>query len=613
MTALDPKSLWRRYMAECQQQPNSTFDMRIAIAGSMTVEPLEPFLGAHLLSKNFKPHLTVGPFNQLRQICYDYKTVLGGGEFNGIALLWRVEDLFPDMLARCLGNSAALDDILREIKGMAGWVAHLRQSFKGTLVVSTPPYPSSPGFEISQLGQASSGVAAFNAISQCWIREMTALERVRLVDLNGLMLNTGIKQAHDVRKWQLYRQPYTEAFWQDIGRMLGRILTAEKISPKKCLALDLDNTLWGGIVGEDGLDGIQLGDEFPGKAYRDFQRHLLYLKNKGIVLAIASKNDSEDAYEVFDRHDAMILSRNDFAAIEIHWDSKVESIKRVAKKLNIGLDSIVFVDDNPKEIGEVKERLAAVSCVMVPEDVADLPGLLAETDFFDFAEVTDEDRRRTEMMVADSIRQEVQETMSEEEFRKSLNLKIDVFAVQKQHLARVTQLINKTNQFTLTTIRRTQDEVEALALVKDVLVLGMDIKDKYGEYGLVGVAILKKKDKNCIIDTLLMSCRVLGRGAEDTFIAKVAEAAQTLDCTEIRGKYIPTAKNGMVKDLYKNFNFNYDSQTDEWILSLSRAPKAPEHINAALRLKRDALNSHSEPSRTASVAPANYRVSFVKS
>ena len=304
------------------------------------------------------------------------------------------------------------------------------------------------------------------------------------------------------------------------------MIAAEKLSPKKCVVLDLDNTLWGGIIGEDGLAGIQLGDDFPGKAYRDFQRHLLYLKSKGVLLAVASKNNPEDAYEVFDKHDAMVLSRKDIAAFEIHWESKVESIKRVAKKLNIGLDSLVFVDDNPKEIGEVTERLPDVSCVMVPEELAYLPGLLAETDFFDFAEVTDEDRRRTEMMAADNIRQETQETMSEEEFRKSLNLKIDVFAAQKQHLARVTQLINKTNQFTMTTIRRTQDEVETLANSKEALVLGMDIKDKYGDYGLVGVAILKKDIKSCVIDTLLMSCRVLGRGAEDTFIAKIAEAAK---------------------------------------------------------------------------------------
>ena len=595
MTASDPKSTWREYLAAQRQMPKPEFDMQIAIAGSMTVEPLEPYLGAHLLSKKFKPQLSIAPFNQLRQVCHDHRSVLGPHDFKAIALLWRVEDLFPEMLARCLDTPGALEDLLREVKNLADSVAHLRRSFNGTLIVSTPTYPSMPGFEVLEMGQASAGMAIFHAISQFWTQEIARQERVRLFDLHGLMLNAGMRQAHDVRKWLLYRQPYTESFWQDIGRMLGRMIVAEKISPKKCVVLDLDNTLWGGIIGEDGLEGIQLGDDFPGKAYRDFQRHLLYLKNKGVLLAVATKNNPDDAYEVFDKHDAMVLSRKDIAVFEIHWESKVESIKRVAKKLNIGVDSLVFVDDNPKEIGEVTERLPDVSCVMVPEELAYLPSLLTETDFFDFAEVTDEDRRRTEMMAADNIRQETQETMSEEEFRRSLNLKIDVFTAQKQHLARVTQLINKTNQFTMTTIRRTQDEVEALALSKDALVLGMDIKDKYGDYGLVGVAILMKQNSRCIIDTLLMSCRVLGRGAEDTFIAKIAEAAETLGCAEMRGKYIPTAKNGMVKDLYERFNFSYDSPADQWIVSLSDAPKTPEHIDAVLRLTGGSSASLSAP------------------
>jgi len=585
MTAPDPKSAWRQYVARQRQQPNPEFDMRTAIAGSMTVEPLEPYLGAHLLSKKFKPRINVGPFNQLRQICNDHQAVLGSGDFNAIALLWRVEDLFPEMLAHCLDTPAAVGDLLREVKGLVDSVARLRKSFKGTLIISTPPYPSMPGFELLDIGQASSGMAVFNAISQFWTQHIAQLERVRLLDLHGLLLNAGMSNAHDVRKWQLYRQPYTESFWQDIGRALGRMIAAEKLTSKKCVVLDLDNTLWGGIVGEDRLEGIQLGDDFPGKAYRDFQRHLLYLKSKGVLLAVASKNNPDDAYEVFDKHDAMVLSRKDIAVFEIHWESKVESIKRVAKKLNIGLDAIVFVDDNPKEIGEVTDRLPDVSCVTVPEELAYLPGLLAETDFFDLAEVTDEDRRRTEMMAADNIRQQTQETMSEDEFRKSLNLKIDVFAAQKQHLARVTQLINKTNQFNLTTLRRTQDEVEALVVSKDALVVGMDIKDKYGDYGLVGVSILKKENKTCVIDTLLMSCRVLGRGAEETFIAKLAEAAKTLDCDEMRGRYISTAKNAMVKDLYQRFNFIHDSETDEWVLKLSEAPKTPKHIEAVLVLE----------------------------
>jgi FkbH-like protein len=585
MAGTDPKAAWRQYQAGLKTQSTPAFDLKIAVAGSITVEPLEPHLGAYLLSRKLKPQITSGPFNQLRQICDDYKSVLGDGDFNAIALLWRVEDMFPDLMARCLDSPAAIGDLLREVKGFADAVAGLRKKFGGTLIVSTLPYPSMPGFELSEMGQASAGGLAFKAVSQFWTQEIAKLERVRLFDLHGLMLNAGLKQVHDARKWQLYRQPYTEAFWADIGRMLGRMIAAEKVSPKKCVVLDLDNTLWGGVIGEDGLGGIELGDDFPGKAYRDFQRYLTHLKSKGVMLAVASKNNPEDAYEVFDKHDAMILTRKDIAAFEIHWESKVESIKRVAKKLNIGLDALVFVDDNPKEIGEVTERLPDVTCITVPEELAYLPGILADTDLFDFAEVTDEDRRRTEMLQADGIRQQAQDAMSEEDFRKSLNLKIDVFAAQKQHLARVTQLINKTNQFNLTTVRRTQDEVEALAEAKDALVLGMDIKDKYGDYGLVGVSILRKQNKACIIDTLLMSCRVLGRGAEATFIAKLAEAAKSLGCDEMRGKYIATQKNAMVKDLYQRFGFRHDAASDEWAVKLAEAPKTPAHIDAALRLK----------------------------
>ena len=585
MTVLDANSVWRKYIAQ-KKADGSAFDLRVAVGGSMTAEPLEPYLGAHLLAKKFQPRITIAPFNQLQQLCYDPNSVLGDKDFNVVVLLWRIEDLFADMLSRCLESATAVESLLQEIQRFAGLVGALRTKFKGTLIVSTPPYPASSGFGLSELGQACAGVRAFHAISQLWIDEISRLERVRLLDLHGLIATTGIKHAYDVRKWQLYRQPYTESFWQEVGRMVGRMIVAEKVSPKKCIALDLDNTLWGGIIGEDGLEGIQLGDDFPGKPYRDFQRYLLYLKNKGVLLAVASKNNPADVDEVFDKHDGMILRRQDFAALEIHWDSKVESIKRVVKKLNIGIDAIVFVDDSPKEIGEITERLPEVCCVTVPEDLAYLSGVLAETDLFDFAEVTDEDRRRTDMMAADNLRQQVQETMSEEEFRRSLNLTIDIFTVERQHLARVTQLINKTNQFSMTTIRRSQDEVEALALAENVLVLGMDIKDKYGDYGLVGVAILRKEKRSCIIDTLLMSCRVLGRGAEATLIAKVAEAADALGCDELRGRYIPTAKNGMVKDLYKRFNFDYDARADEWVVKLSDAPKTPAHLHAALRLNR---------------------------
>lgn len=580
MTAPDPKTAWRQY-----QKQAGPPDITVGLAASFTLDPIEPFLGAHLLGKNIKPQFSLAPFGQLQQLCINHKHAVG--DVDVIVMLWRIEDIFATKLAATLDGADALPALLDDIRQFAAAVAQLRRNFSGTLIVSTPPFPSLPGFSALEL--ASPAMEVYTAVAQAWAQETAKIDRLRVLDLQALMLEHGASRAHDARKWQLYRQPYTETFWQAIGTQVGRIIAAEKTSPKKCIVLDLDNTLWGGIIGEDGLGGIALGDEFPGRAFRDFQRYLMYLKSKGVMLAVASKNNPEDPLEVFDKHDAMVLSRKDIVAFEINWESKVESIKRIAAKLNIGLDALVFIDDNAKEIGEVQERLPAVTCLLVPEELADLPALLASTDLFDTLQVTDEDRKRTEMMAADRQRSSVQETMSEEEFRKSLQLKIDIFAAEKQHLARITQLVNKTNQFNLTTIRRTQDEIEKLAAAPGALVLGMNIADKYGDYGLVGVAILTKKGATADIDTLLMSCRVLGRGAEETFIAQLAAAAATLGCTALRGKYIPTPKNDMVKDLYSRFNFAADG--DGWLLKIADAPKIPAHIGASLRLPESPILS----------------------
>lgn len=564
----DPKTIWR------QRDTSATKDIRIAVAGSITCEPVEPYLGAYLLGRNFKaPDITIGPFGQIQQICADYKSVLGDEKFDAIVLIWRLEDLFPAALAKTLSDESALSALLDEVHALTISIQKLRGSFEGTLVVSTPPYPFFPGFDLTDITPSRT----YQAALKVWHEATAEIKNLRILNLDSLALQRGHTASHDVRKWYLYRQPYAENFWQDIGRQTGRIIAAERISPKKCIVLDCDNTLWGGIVGEDGIGGIALGDEFPGKCFRDFQKKLMHLKSQGVLLAVASKNNPEDVYEVFDKHDAMILSRRDIAVFEIHWQSKVDSLRRIAEKLNIGTDALVFIDDSAKEIGEVTERLPEVTCLMTPEEEADIPALLDGCDLFDKPDITDEDRQRTDMMLAEHSRKSLQENVSEEDFKKSLQLKIHVYAAQPQHIARITQLINKTNQFNLTTVRRTQDEISLLAKDADSRVLGMHISDKYGDYGLVGAAILKKNGAECIIDTLLMSCRVLGRGAETTLISQLAENAKALGCKTLRGEYVPTAKNAMVKDLYKNHGFSADSGA--WKIDPAAAQKAPEHID----------------------------------
>lgn len=588
MDPSDPKLIWMQYSAKLKekQTPGNGL-IRVGLAGSFTIDPLVPYLGGALLRKGIsRPDFTVGPFNQLYQLCLDPAAALGRDPLHGIALLWRVEDLVPDLLEKALlGDVQAAESLYEELDRLHSAIQNLRTSFEGTLIVSTPPYPSLPSFDIHEMDQPVAGMMLYNSIVRRWTEGLNRIGRIKILDMNGLLLQQGFACSHDARKWYLYKQPYTEAFWATVGEQLSRIIAAEFVSAKKCIVFDCDNTIWGGIIGEDGLSGIELGEDFPGNTFRDFQKYLQHMRNKGVLLAIASKNNRDDVMEVFEKHDAMVLSLDHISAFEVHWNSKVESLKNIAAALNIGTDALVFVDDNPKEIGEVQARMPEVTCFLVPEEIAYLPDLLRGTGLFDITEITDEDRARAEMMMAEQKRKEVSAGQSEEDFLQSLELVISVFEAEPIHMARISQLINKTNQFNLTTIRRTQDEVEALAADDHTHVFAIKIEDRFGKYGLVGAAIVREAgEEEWFVDTLLMSCRVLGRGAETTLIAKIAEAVQHYGGKTLSGEYRPTKKNALAKDFYKNHGFNLDHASGQWIASIDDVKKPPHYVKASLQL-----------------------------
>ena len=582
----DAVQLWRRYAAQKKQDSTAT-PLSIGLAGSFTVDPLVPYLGGMLLAQGVEaPNLTVGPYNQIYQLCFNCAATLGREHVDALIILWRIEDIIPDLVNEALaGKAQAVTSLFEELANLLKAIKTLRNRFNGTLIVSTPPYPSLPSFDAHELEQPTTGVMLYKNILQRWVEGLSEIGRIKILDLHGLLSQAGYAASYDIRKWYLYKQPYTETCWSSIGRQLARIMAAQTISAKKCVVLDCDNTLWGGIVGEDGLSGIELGYDFPGSAFRDFQKHLLHLRNKGVFLAVASKNNEEDVFDVFDKHDAMVLSRDHVSVFEVHWNSKVESLRNIAATLNIGLDALVFVDDNPKEIAEVNERLPEVTCLLVPEETAYLPNLLRNTSLFDIAEITAEDRQRVDMMMLEQKRMQVRQEQSEEDFLQSLELKISVFEAESKHIARVTQLINKTNQFNLTTIRRSQDEIEALVTASDTRVFAMEVADRFGEYGLVGVAIIKQANaEEWLIDTLLMSCRVLGRGAETAFIGTIAKAVKLYGGNRLRGEYRATGKNALVKDLYQNHGFIPDENNAQWLGSVDGVPQPPDYVNVSLKL-----------------------------
>ena len=578
----DPRTLWKAHSASILRRPamgGST--LPIGLAGTFTVDPLVPYLGGELLARGIpNPSFSMGPFNQVHQLCLSPDTFF---EFQPriILLLIRTEDVVSDMTD--FKNAAGeVDNLLQSLES-------LRKKFGGILIVSTLPYPLAPSFDVHDLQQPVSGGALFHAMQRRWVQGLAQIGGIQILNLDGLLMQMGMEAALDIRKWYLYKQPYSEGFWARVGALAARILAAQTQPGKKCVVVDCDNTLWGGVIGEEGLSGIELGSDFPGSAFRDFQSFLLFLRSKGVLLAVASKNNEADVFEVFDTHDAMVLKRDHISAFEVHWNSKVESLRKIAEKHNIGTDSLVFIDDSQKEVAEVRERLPEVVCLVAPEDPAELPGLLSNTGLFDSPGVTEEDGSRAAMIREEGRRTEARASLSEEDFLKGLGLEIKVFEVQGAHLARVTQLINKTNQFNLTTIRRSADEVRSMSASKNSCVFAMDVKDRFGAYGIVGVAIATRQEGGAwFMDTLLMSCRVLGRGAERTFLAKIAEGIKRRGGKRLIGEYRSTPKNALVKDFYKNFGFRRDEE--RWICDVEVVPQPPEYSsckfgNEIVRLK----------------------------
>lgn len=349
------------------------------------------------------------------------------------------------------------------------------------------------------------------------------------------------------------------------------IILAVTGSFKKALILDLDNTLWGGIIGDDGLENIQVGDLGIGRAFTDLQLWVKQLRQRGIILAICSKNDQKIAQEPFEKHPEMILHLNDIAIFAANWDSKVDNIKYIQSILNIGFDSMVFLDDNPYERNVVRTYLPLVSVPELPEDPVDYLPYLTTLNLFETASFTEDDSKRTLQYQEESKRAEEQKSHTNvDDFLKSLKMTAEITEFNNFNIPRVAQLSLRSNQFNLRTSRYTGEEIEQISKDENYLHSAYNLKDKFGDYGLISVVILSKipgsTTKDLFIDTWLMSCRVLKRGVENLVLNKLVVTARENGFERLIGEHLPTAKNGLVKDHYKNLGFTENN--DLWILAV---------------------------------------------
>lgn len=379
---------------------------------------------------------------------------------------------------------------------------------------------------------------------------------VNLQDISGTM---GRRTFYDPRRYYWTKQPFSEAGTALLARHVWAAIRALRTGPKKLLILDLDNTLWGGVVGETGPLGVALGESPDGEAFVAFQKHLKALSRRGVLLAVCSKNNPEDAREVFLKNPNMVLSLEDFAAFEASWQPKSAVIERMAETLNLGLDSFVFFDDNPVERDEIRHALGDVEVVEVPADPAEYTRTLEDGLWFETAGLTDADRKRSEQYrVEGKRRASAASFASMDEYLASLEMLGEVRDIDDADMQRVVQLIAKTNQFHLTTRRHGEQDVRRMLGQAGAVGLTLRVKDRFGDYGLVSVIIAvpdSARPGAMRIDTWLMSCRVIGRGVEEFFFnALLARAAKT-GCKKLIGEFIPTAKNAVVKDLYDRLGF----------------------------------------------------------
>ena len=346
-----------------------------------------------------------------------------------------------------------------------------------------------------------------------------------------------------------------------IGAMTG--------SFKKCLILDLDNTMWGGVIGDDGLENIQLGNLGIGKSFTEFQYWIKKLKNRGIILAVCSKNTESIAKEPFEKHPDMVLRLDDIAVFVANWENKADNIRQIQSILNIGFDSMVFLDDNPFERNIVRENINGITVPELPEDPADYLEFLYTLNLFETTSISNEDAERTKQYQVEAERVVLQKSFTnEDDFLKSLNMVSFVEPFNKFNTPRVAQLSQRSNQFNLRTVRYTEAEIENSIVDKNIISFTFTLSDKFGDNGMICVIILRPEDKdNLFIDTWFMSCRVLKRGMENFVLNTIVNCARENGYSFLKGEYIQTEKNVLVKDHY--FQLGFEQATNHWILNVN--------------------------------------------
>ncbi|WP_022683451.1 HAD-IIIC family phosphatase [Sphingobium bisphenolivorans] len=537
-------------------------DLRVAMMGNMTLDLLIPCLRVAAASVGQVAEFQAAPFGQHMQHLHD--EALASFRPDILLLALSPDVMRPDGFARFQAmtveeRQALRDGIIAEIEE---WMAAAISRTAATLMIANFPSPRSAG-GLADLASEYGEQEFYLDLNHALIRTVRGQPRALILDVAAAAARVGTRQAIDARLQHLAKLSWTQPMIREVGQAFAHAVVGSRGLARKCLVLDLDNTLWGGVVGEDGPHGVHIGPgDMVGEAFHSFQLRVRALKERGILLALCSKNNPADVEEIFRERGDMPLKLSDMAATAVGWQPKHEGLEQIARTLNIGLDALVFLDDNPAEIAAVRAHLPQVQSVLLPAEPAYYVDALDELPWFEKGRLTAEDSGKAEQYAIAVRRDALKVERDPEDYLRLLEMRAVIREADSADLLRLHQLFAKTNQFNLTAKRLGLGEIEAL-LQDDAHQVGVaELRDKFGNLGTVALYVLRRNGHVLTIDHLMMSCRAMGRGLEDALMNDIKQRFLAMDDVPlIQGLYVPTPKNSVVSGFYEQQGFERAPQT----------------------------------------------------
>ncbi len=562
---------------------------KIAIISSFTIDVIENYLFVELARRGIYSNFKFFPINQFEQQILDTGSDLYKFRPDVVILFPLVEDLCEDKLGFI--NKTTIQKFLKRFEN---WIFELRKKSNAVILSSNLELSSFFPKLISDTQDTRSMNFIINNANLKLIKFCNKIEDCYLFDYKNTIFSFGSINWTDSRFFFLAKIRQSQKGQIFLSKVIARYISAIFSIPKKCIVVDADNTLWGGVIGEEGLGGIDLSDSYPGNVFKEFHKYLLRQRSRGVILALASKNNEIDVINTLKSHKDSILKPKHFSSVRINWNDKARNIKQIASELNIGLDSIVFVDDNPVEREWIKNEIPEVSVPNLPEDPLKYIDCLERMEAFDFLSISNEDKNRAEMYYNESKRRkEKDKSNSLEQFLKGLKMKAQLEEIDSTNLKRVVQLLGKTNQFNLTIRRHKESEIKEM-LSNGAIGITLRLSDKFGDSGLIGVAIAKLINQSFAswkVDSFLLSCRVLGRNVEDLLLSLLCERIKSQSKHRkiiLEGEYIEGKKNHQVSDFYSKRGFKSSNGfNNKWFRDIYKYPvNRPQHIKVKSNEKR---------------------------